>query len=43
LLLLSIVFVVFVTVARACEHCTLNLYSTAITARGRNKNDGGCE
>jgi hypothetical protein len=38
-----IVFVVFVTVARACEHCTLNLYSTAIMARGRNKNDGGCE
>jgi hypothetical protein len=41
LLLLSVVFVVFVAVARACEHCTLNLYSTAIKARGRNKRDSG--
>jgi hypothetical protein len=41
LLLLTVVFVVFV--AAACEHCTLNFYSTAIKARGRNKRDGGGE
>jgi hypothetical protein len=40
-LLLTVVFVVFV--AAACEHCTLNFYSTAIKARGRNKRDGGGE
>ena len=39
LLLLSVVFVVFV--AAASEHCTLNFYSTAIKAQGRNKRDGG--
>jgi len=27
--------------AAACGHCTLNFYSTAIKARGRNKRDGG--